>query len=131
MTREEFYHFLKMNGGLIIAHRKMAGPVYQYGCACDEGWFELIAGLIRELIDAGWTREISQIKEKFGGLRFYAEGLPDNGMDIIIKYMKRSFEICECCGSTDKVKLCGYRWLKTLCEECERTWLDRQYPIKV
>ena len=49
----------------------------------------MIAELIRELIDAGWTREILQIKEKYGVLCFYAAGLPKNGHEIIERYENR------------------------------------------
>jgi len=131
MSRKEFSHFLKKTGGLIHSHRKANGPIYDYVCECDEGWFELIAELIRELIDAGWTREIRQIKEKFGGLRFYADGLPQNGIELINKYEKQSYQICEICGSTDKVRLCGHRWVKTLCDPCSWPWLERQYLVRL
>jgi hypothetical protein len=131
MSKEDFFHFLKKTGGLINSGRKMDGPVYNYGCQCDAGWLELIAELIRELVEAGWTREILQIKEKFGGLRFYADGLSETCAKLIIKYEKRSYTICELCGSTDNVRLCGHRWVKTLCEECGRPWLQGQYLIKL
>lgn len=47
-----------------------AVPIYECSCQCNDDWYELIAALIRELIEAAWTREILQIKEKFGDLRF-------------------------------------------------------------
>jgi len=59
----------------------MDGPIFNYSCECNDGWLELIAELIQELVDAGWSREVLQIKEKFGGLCFYAEGLNGNGKD--------------------------------------------------
>ncbi len=119
MSKEEFFNFLKEIGGLINIRRKMDGPLCNYGCECSDGWLELIAELIQELVDAGWTREIRQIKEKFGGLRFYADGLPHSGIEIVGKYERRSFTICEICGSTDQVRLCGTRWVKTLCDQCQ------------
>lgn len=131
MSRREFDQFLKMTGGLIRPHSKMEGPVFHYACECDEGWLELIADLIRELTEAGWTREIRQIKEKFGRLCFYADGLPENGIELIIKYEKRSLTVCERCGSTDKVRLCGYKWVKTLCDQCAWSWLERQYQVRL
>jgi hypothetical protein len=129
MSKEGFFQFLKMTGGLINSHGKMDGPVYDYGRECNDGWLELIAELIQELTDAGWTREILQIKEKFGGLRFYAGGLPQNGDEVIAKYEHRSYTICEICGSTDKVRLCGHRWVKTLFDQCARPWLGRSSQI--
>lgn len=131
MSGKEFHHFLKMTGGLIRSHRKAEGPIFNYGCECNDGWLELIANLIRELVDAGWTREIRQIKEKFGGLRFYADGLNEETANIIVRYETCSYTICEICGSTHKVRLCGHRWVKTLCDECSWPWLERQYNIRL
>jgi hypothetical protein len=125
MLKEEFYHFLEGTGGLIHPNRKLPAPISLFGIECDDGWLELIAQLIQELIDAGWTRETLQIKEKSGGLCFYANGLPQNGREIIAKYENRSYEICERCGSTDKVTLCGDSWVKTLCGQCAPPWLER------
>jgi hypothetical protein len=125
MSRQEFFHFIKMTGGLVYPNGALPHPITIFGVECDDGWLELIAELIRELIDAGWTREIRQIKEKFGGLRFYADGLPENGYEIIARYEKRSYATCERCGSTDKVRLCGDNWVKTLCDQCAGRWLER------
>jgi hypothetical protein len=131
MSREEFFQFLKTTGGLVYPNGDLPHPISIFGVECDDGWLELIAELIRELVDAGWTREIRQIKEKFGGLRFYADGLSEKRVEIIMKYEKRSYEICEICGSTDKVRLCGYRWVKTLCDQCAWPWLERQYLVRL
>lgn len=132
MSKDEFIDFLIAIGGLIYARpSRPTAPIYQNICECDEGWYELIAELIRELIQAGWTREIRQIKEKFGGLRFYASGLTENCADLIIIYEARSFTICEICGSGNNVRLCGTRWVKTLCDQCAPSWLQRQYLIKL
>lgn len=127
MTKKEFFQFIELTGGFILSNRDLPDPIEIFGIECDEGWLELIAELIRELVDAGWTREIRQIKEKFGGLCFYAKGLPENGREIIDRHENRSYKICELCGSTDKVKLCGDNWVKTLCDQCAGPWLERQY----
>ena len=39
-----------MTGGLIRSHRTRDGLIYDFGCECDEGWLEMIADLIRELL---------------------------------------------------------------------------------
>jgi hypothetical protein len=125
MSIEEFNRFLKERGGLINPKGPLPHPISLFGIECDDGWLEMIAQLIHELIDAGWTREIRQIKEKFGGLRFYADGLNNQCAEIIIKYEKRSYQICERCGSTYQVELRGHGWVKTLCEQCAGPWLNR------
>ena len=125
MSKEEFNQFLKEIGGLINSKGPLPHPISIFGIECDDGWLEMIAQLIQELIYAGWTREMRQIKEKFGGLRFYADGLTNETAEIIMKYEKRSNEICERCGSTNRVTLCGDNWVKTLCDQCAGPWLER------
>lgn len=128
MTKKEFNNYLTSIGGLVDrSTTRPASPHFLFGVECDDGWLELIAELIQELVDAGWTRQICQIKEKFGGLRFYADGLPVNGLEILSKYEKHALETCELCGSTEKVKLCGRRWWKTLCIDCAGPWLAKHF----
>jgi len=125
MSREEFFQFIEITGGLIHPNGDLPHPISIFGIECDDGWLELIAQLIQELVDAGWTREIKQIKEKFGGLCFYTGGVNENIMEIIIKYEARSYTICEICGGDHNVSLRGTRWVKTLCDQCAGPWLER------
>ena len=86
---------------------------------CNKGWHDIIAELINELISLGWNKKICQIKEKYGGLRFYLDEGDEKMMETIDKYERKSHTVCELCGSagsTNKVK----GWWKTLCEECQR-----------
>ena len=46
------------------------------------GWYPLIKNLIDELITLGWDKKVTQVKEKFGGLRFYI-------MVGLMKYMTK------------------------------------------
>lgn len=125
MSKKEFYDFLEEIGGLIPARSELPHPISLFGIECDDGWLELIAELIRELIAKGWTRETMQIKEKFGGLRFYATGLPEGGGELIMRFGQLSYTVCELCGSKDNVKLRGTSWVKTLCDVCTEPWLNR------
>lgn len=59
----------------------------------------------------------SQVKEKFGGLRFYVEGASAEQYAIINWAESLSYHICEICGSTKNIgRTSG--WITTLCEEC-------------
>lgn len=94
------------------------------GAFCDEGWVDLIDKLIEDLIALGWNKHIDQIKEKFGGLRFYVgdTSRAPNGRFIsykkinllISKAESESFKICEKCGKSGQPR--GGGWIKTLCE---------------
>ncbi len=94
----------------------------RYFISCDDGWLDLIEDLIKELIDAGWNKEITQIKEKFGGLRFYINEGSDEIFDIIRKYEEKSYIICEICGKPGKL-IKNNGWYKTVCEQHEN-WRD-------
>ena len=79
------------------------------------GWYGLIKTLIEKAIAAGWDKEVCQVKEKFGGLRFYINGASREVHDIIHKYEELSFEICEQCGEPGEVR--GGGWIQTLCDK--------------
>ena len=117
MTSAEFEDFLKSIGGLVDGRSLDKKPIFVNICQCDEGWLELIKDLILELIAAGWNKEIRQIKEKFGGLSFYANDIPDEDFDIIRRYTMKSYATCEVCGSMENLTLRGKGWVKTLCEQ--------------
>lgn len=56
-----------------------------------------------------------QVKEKFGGLRFYTNGTDDvvNGMIRMAESL--SYRTCEVCGNPGKLRKGG--WMQTLCDE--------------
>lgn len=58
---------------------------------------------------------ICQVKEKFGGLRFYIIGGSDMLYDAIINIEHESLQVCEMCGLPGTPT--GKGWIKTLCEE--------------
>ncbi len=59
--------------------------------------------------------EVQQIKEKFGGLRFYVNHGDDvvYGMTNLADHL--SFSICEKCGNRGERRSGG--WIKTLCDQ--------------
>jgi len=80
---------------------------------CGPGWDKLIDPIIKLCEDDG--AEILQIKEKFGGLRFYVHN-PSPIIELEIKEAERlSYKTCEVCGEPGL--LYGGSWLKTLCKE--------------
>lgn len=57
-----------------------------------------------------------QVKEKFGGLRFYIGSGNTEIFGMIRMAEEISFKICEECGSPGKNR--GGGWIKTLCDPC-------------
>ena len=81
---------------------------------CEEGWRGLIEPLVKAV--AAVDGSIFQIKEKFGGLRFYYH---DEAGDPEIRAMvdkaeHESYKICEKCGQPGRVRYGG--WMLTLCD---------------
>jgi len=106
-------------------HADMKVTAMCWGFSCGDGWYNIINHLcsnIQHHLD--WVNkkevkvaqvEVSQVKEKFGTLRFYYTGGDDyiNGMVAMAESM--SSVTCEECGAPGKTSRRG--WLVTLCDE--------------
>lgn len=118
MTKQEFEKYLKSIGGLENGYFNDKKPITSpYYFSIGEGWYQLVKDLIEELISLGWDKQITDIKEKFGGLRFYIVSGTDEMFNAISRAEEKSFEICEKCGEKAKLQSNGH-WLFTLCDEC-------------
>ena len=88
------------------------------GFTCGNGWFDLIDKLSEKLEKYGVVA--AQVKEKFGGLRFYINPIKSDKSkeirDLINEAEQQSYKICEKCGNPGNVR--GGRWISTLCDEC-------------
>ena len=68
---------------------------------------------------------ITQIKEKFGGLRFYYNG-GDNEIDGMVRLAESlSYKICEYCGTTINVGM-TQKWYSTICGKCREEESNRK-----
>jgi len=83
------------------------------------GWHSIVLELDAQLNRIDPTYEVHQVKEKFGGLRYYCslDG-DDKGAAHIRDAERKASETCEQCGRPGKLRSGG--WLKTLCEECHK-----------
>lgn len=115
-----FEAFLTSIGGLKNGYFTDKPPITSNICECGNGWLPMIQKCIEELIAIGWNKEIIQIKEKFGGLRFYTNGLTEEGHAIVQKYEELSYRICELCGSQENVNVSTQGWIRTLCNKCSK-----------
>ncbi|MGC5027925.1 hypothetical protein ACLQ3K_24490 [Tsukamurella sp. DT100] len=82
------------------------------------GWYPLLIDLDRELAAIDPHYQLVQVKEKFGGLRYYVEFEPDRsrpGFDDLIRAAERRSErTCEECGAAGAPAHRG-SWVRTLC----------------
>lgn len=92
-----------------------------FGIECGDGWYSLIYALCRNidrLVKEGDPYpKVVQVKEKFGGLRFYIDTGSDAIFNIIDFAEDLSYSICEKCGSTRNVTQTK-GWIITLCKHC-------------
>jgi hypothetical protein len=97
----------------------------QETCMCwgfpGDGWYDLIDRLSAKIEPLGAVAV--QVKEKFGTLRFYVDGIDEKHFDQVYEYINdaelESARTCEQCGDTKSAGMCGGFWLKTLCNECD------------
>lgn len=88
--------------------------------ACAEGWYSLIIDLDTVLADIAPTYTIAQIKEKFGGLRFYVSSGPTQDesplfWELIRKAEELSYRTCELTGGPGvRMRKIGGHWIRTL-----------------
>jgi hypothetical protein len=104
------------------------------GFAIGEGWWPIIESLCSNIqYYINWkNREsevvpqvvVAQIKEKFGGLRFYYEGGDDRIHGMVSMAESWADKSCETCGSPGTSG--GKGWIKTLCPT-HRAEADAQY----
>jgi hypothetical protein len=106
---------------------------------CGDGWYHILHSLCENLqsyidykIDSGKvsTEEAvslqviaTQIKEKFGTLRFYVVGGDEVTDGMISLAESISEHTCEGCGNVGTTYNNG--WVRTHCESCEKEYQNR------
>ena len=57
----------------------------------------------------------AQVKEKFGGLRFYLNNATNEMFNLEMEFEDKSYKICEVCGEEGKIREGG--WVRTVCDK--------------
>lgn len=107
-------------------HGDMKETLMCWGFSCGDGWYWLIDRLCSNLQfntdnnnHTGKYPQVvaMQVKEKFGGLRFYVEGATPEQYAVISFAESLSYHVCENCGTVHNI---GHTdgWIQTLCETC-------------
>lgn len=83
------------------------------------GWWPIVE-VLYDLCDKQ-NVAVTQVKEKFGGLRFYTEGCSDETLAVIAAMEALSLKMCENCGRAAKPSTGreGY-WVRTWCSICKK-----------
>lgn len=100
-----------------------------WGFMCGDGWYKLIETLCELLMWDESTRKqhkkppvATQVKEKFGTLRFYVNGANERQHHFIEFAEYMSGKICESCGTMEGI----YHtkgWIRTTCQPCDEKLL--------
>lgn len=96
-----------------------------FGFECGDGWFNLIYELSEKVSKLDPECKAVQVKEKFGGLRFYTAATSKEVYDLISEYETRSYRTCEDCGDTKTAKPRDGGWIRTQCNKCYKE--DKDY----
>lgn len=109
------------NPGKCMAIKKKFGskekpPKNYYACPCDK-------------FKDSYPRAV-QVKEKFGGLRFYMSLTNDKISELIREAEKKSVTICEECGESGQIR--NGSWIRCLCDSCcsKEALLDKNLRIE-
>jgi len=86
---------------------------------CGDGWFQIIDDLSKKITELDPDVQAAQVKEKFGGLRFYIDGGSDKVHKLIEEAEEESYKTCEGCGTKENVSQTKTGWVKTLCDKCK------------
>lgn len=103
--------------------------------SCDKGWYPIVVELDEQLSRIAPDYAVHQVKEKFGGLRYYyslnqgqaeegderaarAERLSRLAEQVVSQAERQAAKTCETCGAEGVLCRTPGRWYKTLCPDC-------------
>jgi len=106
-------------------HHRIIYAAVQCGSYMREGWYDLVLELDDAISKIYPLYTVDQVKEKFGGLRYYIgilpDILPDEQHDEIYRLIheaeEKSYNICDICGGTGKSMKVGQYLIATRCEK--------------
>lgn len=103
---------------LIAAHAELLTDV-QCGVSCPAGWVPLVDALCRVIEHRNPVQHVivDQVKEKFGGLRFYFHGGDEHVQGAVDLAERLSEVTCQDCGARGERR--GGAWIRTLCRGCD------------
>ena len=98
---------------------------------CSDGWLKLIDDLSAKIVAIDPIAEVMQVKEKYGGLRYYMGPLNIETADQIYKLIEEaedlSYKTCEECGTMENVSTNKQGWLYTLCDQCRKDLYEKRH----
>lgn len=112
-------------------------PNYYNSVDVDEGWYQIVVDCDNLLTEIDPDYQIAQIKQKFGGLRYYFQPSDVNNGELYVKmnavvlaYEKIASITCEATGKPGVLMKSKGGWVKTLDPEyAKSTLFFRDYTV--
>ncbi len=131
---KEFENNLRQSFPNLFIEPNIRYSINHFGFEHDDGWYKIVFNLM-QCIDNYIKNNpqleipkvsITQVKEKFGTLRFYYNG-GDENIDGMVWFAEHlSGHICEICGEAGENKVVN-SWYKTTCEKHTKERMDNQF----
>jgi hypothetical protein len=107
-----------------------------YGCIAPDGWRKIVEETDAMLLRLDPEYEITQVKEKFGTLRYYYDSvLPYYSIErkimdsIVLAAETRSSRTCEICGKYGELRD-DQPYIRTLCDEHSAERINKENSFK-
>lgn len=85
------------------------------------GWYPIIADLNEAIAEIHPDYEVHQVKEKYGGLRYYCSHDGDDTVRALVQAAEQLSErTCEDCGEDALLKVSQSGWYRTVCDACDK-----------
>ena len=124
---EEFKRRCKLEDEFREKHNKILGGKITCGFGLPLGWYDLVGGLCEKLAPiVPDDFQVDQVKEKFGGLRFYYSNGNEEVDKLVREAEDKSYEICQDTGGPGKLRN-DLNWMRTLCDELYKTEKEFMY----
>ena len=98
-----------------------------WGIDTPDSWYDVLDELcnkIQECVEKNNIPQIeaTQVKEKFGYLRFYISGVDESQFEYINNLIgeaeEKTSQVCANCGSREEIKSTTKGWILYLCKDC-------------
>ena len=101
---------------------------------CGKGWWPLIEKVLAAIDSFNSAHpdspvEVSQIKQKFGGLRIYHYNAPEDIRQLINHAIEVPWHTCERCGASEGVTTNHEGYRLTLCPDCRKEIKPRKLTL--
>ena len=127
---EKYPTIKELDNAILVLIDSFSTMGYNYYYSIGRGWYRLMREAILAIDKYNFEHSddyqvhITDVKEKWGGLRIEVDSWPTEISDLLLDVEERSRSICGECGKEGTlVKYHG--WIYTLCDDCYKKLLNQ------